>query len=190
MWCHLHLRLGHCALHHAQEMLPRAPNVPSGPSKWKGWSTGSEGNSPAWTSWMHRTEMDPNTEDVGQNSESRHGGDHKTSETDRTSFGKLNCGWWPPWVGTPTNGCEATTWRRCRKISACWNKIGNLVWMRERPQKEISAKVGQEHCGRMGSETTGRLVLTSEDSHWSVNHTFNASNMCWGTHLSCKPGDR
>ena len=24
MWCHLHLRLGHCALHHAQEILPRA----------------------------------------------------------------------------------------------------------------------------------------------------------------------
>ena len=28
MWCHPHLRLGHCALHHAQEMLPRARKSP------------------------------------------------------------------------------------------------------------------------------------------------------------------
>ena len=43
-------------------------------------------------------------------------------------------------------------------------------------QKEIAAKVGQE--------------LTSEDAHWSVNHTFNASNLCLETHLSCKPAER
>ena len=41
-----------------------------------------------------------------------------------------------------------------------------------------------------GLGTTGGLVLTSEDSHRSVNHTFNASDMCRETHLSCKPGDR